>query len=83
MEAIKPQPVEPNPQRQTAQAQKKRGKRLLTKKGNQALEAKFVLDALVEQGAGLPEEVKKAIASARDACWSHFKSEQEAQMKLV
>jgi len=61
---------------------KKRGKKLLSKNGDQILEAKLALDALLEQGTGLPGEIKKAIAAARDTAWEAFKNRQEAQMKL-
>lgn len=80
MDSPKPQPnpIKPEGQR----PERKRGRKLLTKNGDQLLEAKLVLDALLEQGTGLPGEVKKAVAAARDSAWEAFKTRQEAQMKV-
>jgi helix-turn-helix protein len=82
MEPIKSQPAENKSQKPNTKPQKKRNKRLLTKNGNQVLEAKFILDALMEQGTSLPDELKQAVSSARNAAWEAFKKEQEAQMQL-
>jgi len=82
METTTPELIKDASQQQDARPQKKRNRRILTKGGNQLLEAKFVLDAMLEQGTTLPGEVKKAVATARDTAWDCFKQEQERQMEI-
>lgn len=39
---------------------------------------KRVLDQVLLEGASMPAEIRQCVASARNACWEHFKKEEEA-----